>query len=360
MKILFYINSIYRGGAERVMVNLANMFAQKYEVVFVTLKEQPNEYELSGVKRYSLNMRGKKHSLDFLRSAQIISHLREILKNEEPDVIITFIELDSLVMYISKLFLKIPQIVSIIYNPYVGLSQTHKKIIYKSLYSHVDGCIFQTKNAKTFFSLKIQKKSTIINNLIDARLFDIITTDKRKDIICVGRLTSGKSWEIAIKAFSLVSDEVEDQLIIYGEGEERTRLNEYIETLGLTERVILAGITTDTAKAIANAKLFLFSSKHEGLPNALIEALILGTPCVSTKFSGGSAEMLIESGVNGILVSIGDSEAMAKAMLKILGDCDYAALLGQNAKNLAKEMFHPSHVFTQWEKYVLSCVERNK
>lgn len=347
-----------RGGAERVIVNLANMFTCHHDVVFVTQLAYSNEYTMNDkIKRLNMDTRNKApFGIDpfFIYRT---SKLRKVLKQEMPDVIITFLLFDCKLIYRSKLFLRIPLIISNSNNPYVNLSRIRLKTCL--LYTLVDGCVFKTEKAKSFFPLKIQKKSIIINNLVDYNLFNI-TADKRDNIIGVGRLNSGKSWDIAIKAYSLLSDKITEKFYIYGEGEEYNRLNEYINELNLTGRVILAGITDDIAKIVANAKLFLFSSKHEGLPNALIEALITGTPCISTKFSGGGAEKLIDSGTNGILVPVDDFESMAEAMLKILTDRNYADMLARNAKEKAWKEYNPKNVYEQWEIYIKSVLRKKR
>ena len=356
MKILFYRNKLNRGGIGRNMTNLANMFARDNEVVFVTLRELANEYLLNeNVKRYNMTKRKKSPFLfaDIFFFLQMSIKIRKILKKEKPAIIITFFQLDSLFVFFAKAFLGIPQIVSIRSDPYVELSKIYNKILYKSLYSLVDGCVFQTEAAKAFFSPKIQKKSAILNNLISTHLFDTIAVSERKDIVGVGRLVPGKAWDIAINAFSLIADKTEVKFFIYGEGDEQDYLNEYIGKLGLADRVFLAGTTDNILEIVAGAKLFLFASEHEGLPNSIIEALIVGTPCVSTRFSGGGAENLIESGANGILVPVGDYEAMAEAMLKILNDDDYARQLGQNAKEKARTEYDPERIFKEWEDYVI-------
>lgn len=363
MKILFYRNKLNRGGIGRVMTNLANMFGENNETIFVTLREYPNEYGLNrNVKRYNMDARAKASSIisDIPLFFKMAVKLRKIIRQEKPDVVVTFMQLDSLFIFLSKLFLGIPHIVSVRSDPYVELSKIHKRVIYKTLYSFVDGCVFQTEVAKQFFSSKIQSKSVIINNLIDTNLFAIKPMDKRKDIIGIGRLVPQKAWQVAIKAFSIVSADINDNFIIYGEGPDHTMLNDYINELGLTGRIFLAGITTDIEKKIANSKLFLFSPDFEGLPNALIEALIIGTPCISTNFTGGGAEMLIESGVNGILVPIGDFEAMAKAILKVITDDDYAELLSRNAKESTRAKYDPARIFSQWESYIISTVKKRQ
>lgn len=361
MTIMFYTHQLIRGGAERAMVNLANMFSVNHKVIFVTQLEYKNEYKMNNsIKRHNMDTLNKiPFRIDPLCIRRIFQ-LRKVIKEEKPDVIITFLYGDGSLIYRAKLFLKIPHIISNRVDPYLFLTTTLSKIKTKALYSLVDGCVFQTNMSLRYFHSKIQKKSTVIDNLIDIRLFNTIPNIDRKGVVGVGRLYPGKGWDVAIRAFSLISDKTNENFYIYGEGEEYDKLNDYIAQLNLTGRVILAGVTDDIEEIVAGSKLFLFASEHEGLPNALIEALVLGVPCISTRFSGGGAEKLIESGENGLLVQVGDFVAMAEAILKVLNDDEYANSLGQNATERTHAEFNPEQIFAQWNNYIIDISNNYK
>jgi glycosyltransferase involved in cell wall biosynthesis len=171
-------------------------------------------------------------------------------------------------------------------------------------------------------------------------------------------LTSQKNWRLAIKAFALISNRIDDNLIIYGTGVELEDLMKLTTELNLSERVTFAGVSHELDKIVVNAKLFVMSSDVEGSPNALIEALVMGVPCVSTRFDGGGVERLITSGENALVVPKGDAAALAEAMLKLLTDKDYADHIALNAKKRAFNEFNPERIYKEWEQFIVKIVSR--
>jgi len=357
LKIVFYRTAICRGGAERVMVNLANMFAIKHDSIFITYKHCDNEYELSSnVKRYNLVEKASKCFFKQKFFSILLSSLklRKIIKIEKPDIIITFLFIDVIFVVLTTLFTKIPILVSQRNDPYIEYKNLFKRLICIALYNHSRGIVFQTEQARNFFPKKIKAKSKIILNLIDARFFNLQIQKARKSIIGVGRLAPQKNWYVAINAYAKIADHVDDDFYIYGAGAEKENLISYINNLNLSNRIHLSDVAEKIENIMATAKVYILSSDYEGLPNSLMEALAVGTPCICTEFKGGGAEMLIESGVNGILVPREDYEALAEAILSLLRNDDYAVQLSKNARTQAYELLNPENIFKQWENYAFS------
>ena len=162
-----------------------------------------------------------------------------------------------------------------------------------------------------------------------------------------------------IRAFKQIADRYpEYKLIIYGEGEKRAALTELICELGLENRVYLPGTEKSIFDKIKDASMFVFTSDFEGLPNALIEAMALGLPCISTKCSPGGAEELIKDGENGILVDCGDESQISAAMEALLSDKTKCEILGENAFKI-RERVSVNEIVTQWENY-FENVTRNE
>ena len=132
-------------------------------------------------------------------------------------------------------------------------------------------------------------------------------------VLSVGRLSPQKDYPTLLRAFHNVSKTMDLRLIILGEGEQRMRLEALVRELGLQDRVSLPGWTHNVFSFIARASLFVLSSRHEGLPSVLIEALACGCPCVSTDCPHGPSEIL-EGGRTGPLVPVGDHVSLAEAM----------------------------------------------
>jgi len=136
-------------------------------------------------------------------------------------------------------------------------------------------------------------------------------------IVAAGRLTVQKDFTTLIRAFALLPETLEARLIILGEGDRRAELSQLVTELGLQERVDLPGFTPNPYAYMAAANLFVLSSRWEGSPNVLTEAMALDTPVVSTNCPSGPAEIL-DGGRIAPLVAVGDHEALAAAMLKVL------------------------------------------
>ena len=143
--------------------------------------------------------------------------------------------------------------------------------------------------------------------------------------------------------------------MIYGEGEKRNTLTTVVEELGIKNRVEMPGYTTDISERIKDASLFVLPSDFEGMPNALMEAMALGIPCVSTDCDGRGAAYLIKNEINGLLVPKGNVEALAIAMNRMLSDRVFAEDCGKQAHKIC-ERLSPEIIYNQWEKFIAEVV----
>lgn len=351
MKIFFYINALYGGGAERVMSNLATQFANAgHDVGLITTFRVENEYAVDEkVARFALETEGHASNV-LLRNLERITGLRRILKEQSPDVLISFLREPNFRAILAAAGLKTKVIVSVRNDPVKEYSSQAAQFLARNLFRKADGVVFQTPDAQGWFPDAVRRRSTVIANQVNPRFFDRELEPKRENIVTVGRLSDQKNHRILLKAFAQVKDEVRDDLVIYGEGELRQALETEAERLGLTGRVHFPGNITDVDLKLAKAKAFVLSSDYEGMPNALMEAMAMGLPCISTDCPCGGPKMLIENGENGILIPVGDAGALAEALRTVLKDDANASRLGQNAKRKA-EQFRPERIFKQWESY---------
>ena len=146
----------------------------------------------------------------------------------------------------------------------------------------------------------------------------------------------------------MIADKYPDYILeIYGEGELKEELQKQINEYGLEKRIILKGTFINIHERIADATLFILSSDYEGLSNALLEALMMGIPCISTNCAG--ADEFIESGVNGLLTPVGDAAKMAISIDRMLGDKELRAYCGRNAREKAQS-FSKDKVLRLWHE----------
>jgi glycosyltransferase involved in cell wall biosynthesis len=157
-----------------------------------------------------------------------------------------------------------------------------------------------------------------------------------KVIMGIGRLTYQKDFPTLIKAFARVRQKINSRLVILGEGRQRKELEYFINDLGLTDDVQLPGFVTNPYQWLAKSTLFVLSSRWEGSPNALTEALALGIPVVSTDCRSGPREIL-RGGQLGRLVPVGDVMALSEAIIMTLDDPPSAELLKQSVQHFKSE-----------------------
>ena len=155
-----------------------------------------------------------------------------------------------------------------------------------------------------------------------------------------------------IKAFSKVENKYPQlKLYIAGEGPDREKYEKLIETLGLEKKVTLLGNVSDPTSVVKDATLFIMTSNHEGMPNALIEAMAQGKPCISTRCSGGGAEYLIHDGENGILIDCNDVEACARSIDLLMSDESKRNRLGEKAFEVNR-MLNVEVITNRWIDYI--------
>ncbi|MCM1264221.1 MAG: glycosyltransferase family 4 protein, partial [Butyrivibrio sp.] len=358
-----YCSSLIKGGTERVVVNLAEYLHHRgIDVVIVTQYKLENEYVLStGIPRiYSeITETEKKNNRvgDFFAR---YGKLRKIWKSQKPDCIVSFIGKNNIMAVGAALFTGIPVLVSVRAEPKCEYNSLGLKFFSRTLFYFAAGVIVQTKEARKFFPAYIRKKAVILKNPLNPSFIRPRFEGKRDGrIVAVGRVDSNKNHEMIIRAFDKIADEFPDtSLVIYGEGECRERLQKLVEELGLSKRVSLPGSVTDISDKIYQSSIFVLSSDSEGMPNALLEAMSLGIPCISTDCPCGGPKELIKDGENGFLIPIGDVDALTDRLRMLFSDEEMAERIGKQAAKLA-ELYSPDKVNDEWLTYLSSKMGGN-
>ena len=353
MKMAFYINAIHEGGAERVMVNLASSFAEGGDdVILITSFKDSWEYPYSTkIKRYNLE-KDKVVRPRLQRNIFRILELRKVLKTEAPDCIISFMAEPNYRAIIASRGLKIKTIISVRNDPNIEYSGKIGKFLGRTLLPLADGCVFQTDEAQRWFPKKLQDKSKIIFNAVKEDFFEINRHVVKNTIVTCGRLEEQKNHKLLIDAFELViKKHPTAKLAIYGEGMLRNELTEFIKSKRMEKNVVLCGNTNNVPKVLSETEIFVLSSDYEGLPNALMEALAAGVPCISTDCPCGGPRNLITDGVNGHLIPVGDKRQLANIIDELLNNKEEAANLGIEARKQALK-FRPIMICEDWHKYI--------
>lgn len=365
-KIAFLINSLGKGGAERVVINLAEHFAkQENEILLVTSRVLPEEYEVTfPAKRRLLEEEIK--GAPFGRIGKIparIRGLKKIWQEEKPDLIIAFIGKMNLYAMLSAGKLGIPVILSVRSDPEKEYPSGFLKKLAEKLFQKAAGAVFQTEDAMKAFSLKVQEHSVVLPNALDESFMKKRYEGIRDDeIVMVGRLDANKNHQMLLRAFANIHKEYPAMKIkIYGGGLEGSDTRPMLETLakelGIEEKVYFMGRQSNVREKIERARIFVLASGYEGMPNALLEAMATGLAVISTDCPCGGPKTVIRDGRNGLLIPVGDEKALEAALRRILENPALEEALGREAAKLAEEL-SPVKVCRQWQEQIESMVEK--
>lgn len=362
-KILFYIHSLNKGGAERVLLTVADEIGKDpdYDVVILTDTKDELEYPLpEGLKRITID-EDKSISSPFDRLKAIRKHV----KTENPDRVIVFMLSSVIRAVIALRFTGYKIIAAVRSNPYDDYSKGKNRLLLLHCLRYCSSIVCQTKYQADFFKGKLRDRCVIISNpifrefaqkakeLADTRKSELLTSDKMSgNIVATGRLFDYKNHRLLIEAFADLADDYEGvNVVIYGEGPYRSELEKLIESKKLKNRVFLLGDSEHVEQDISDALIYVLPSDTEGLPNALMEAMALGLPVISTDCPCGGPKSLIKDGVNGILVSVNDKEMMTRSIKRLLDDGPVRSRLGKEARKIT-ETNELGRIVEEWKKLI--------
>mgnify|MGYP000894975165 CR=1 FL=1 len=356
MKVMFIIDFLGYGGASKMLTEIANNLSLKgFDVKVYGYASNSHHYNfVAGVEYIQGSPLHSNYYLrHFLKVPQVIKMIRKI----KPNVIISFMPNPNVLSIIGTRFTNIPVIISERGDPSI-----FKGIIPKIkyfFYNFADVLVCQTEGAKSFFNNRIKRKSIIIPNSVTIQKTQITPIEqRRKEIAFVGRFQlSQKRQDLMVLAFKeVVKKHPEYKLVFYGDGDDIEIVKNLVRNEGLSNSVIFAGKVDNVIDIIKDAGIFVLTSDYEGIPNALIEAMCLGLPVVSTDCSPGGARLLIENNINGIIVPRGNVQSIANAVNFLIENPSEAQKMGANAQNII-ERFSPEKICSLWEKVIKSVIK---
>ena len=350
-KLLFVISSMSANGAERVMSLLVNQAVKDGNEVFLALVSSPKvEYEID--KNVHIEYVGADNCSSLYATFKRVSNLRKLIKRFDPDVIVSFLTTCNIYCCVAGLGLSSPVIVSERNDPVKDCPSKCRRIVRDITYKFADGYIFQTEEARDYFSKSIRLNSVVIPNPVKKNLPLWNADNDSHVIIAAGRLSKQKNYTMMLDAFSIFCNKDDSYCLhIYGEGPEREFLESYRDKLGLNKKVSFKGLELKIHEKMRDATMYILSSDYEGISNSLLEAMSMGMPCVSTDCPCGGSRHLIENKVSGILTEVGNATDFAKVMFEIASSKEYAKSLGEKA-SLTKYSHSENEILLQYFKYI--------
>jgi GalNAc-alpha-(1->4)-GalNAc-alpha-(1->3)-diNAcBac-PP-undecaprenol alpha-1,4-N-acetyl-D-galactosaminyltransferase len=352
------ISSLGPGGAERVMTLLADALAARgHDVCLLTLADPNGDFFSVGprVRRVALALSGdSKTTLQAVRNNLCrVRAIRRAVSDNAPEAIISFMTNTNVLAILACSRLPVRVIVSERVDPRGHRVERLWSVLRLLLYRRADALVVQTGEAAAWFRQRLPGRVavTAIANPV-ARVGEApsptVTRIPRPFILAAGRLVHQKGFDLLITAFAKVTERCPSlRLAIAGEGPDRAALLELATRLGLETRVFLLGRVAALPALMRQAHAFVLSSRYEGFPNVLLEALANGLPVVSTDCPSGPREILLDSQY-GLLVSREDPGALAEALVRISTDEDLRQRLS-SVGPAAIDRYGVESVVAAWE-----------
>lgn len=354
-KILIVRKGHAGGGIERASSLMANFFASKGQcIVLLSLYDGKYSYEIDDCVQH-VGVEFKQYENRALRVLNTIRILRKKIKEIKPNVILSYGEYMNTPVAIATRGLKIPVILSDRLSPNFSLGKIYD-LLKKYTYPYVDGFIAQTKISKQILQQKVKLKDVVvIPNPVNT--IERVNCSKKNYIITVGRLSPEKGQKYLLEAFAKLKNH-DWKLSIVGGYKRQERYDELVslaKELGISDRVLFHGRRSDFSKELSEAQIFVLPSLLEGYPNALIEAMSLPLPCISSNCVAGPSD-IIQHRVNGLLVEPGNVEELRDAMELLIKNSELRDKLASEAYKI-REKLSLDIIGQRYLDYVLSFVK---
>ncbi|MDN5869963.1 MAG: glycosyltransferase family 4 protein [Nitrococcus sp.] len=374
MKLALVISSLGCGGAERVMTLLANGWAGRGNtVVLITLSDPKTDfYGLHPVvRRIGLNL--LKESRNPL--AALVNNwrrdqgLREAIRESDPDAVISFMTSTNILTALSCRGLNTPVLLSEHISPANERLRGAWRLLRRLTYARAQLVVLTERNAQWFRQrfprshVRVIPNPVVVaeddvGNEVSYRLVKSLPTNPF--IVAMGRLVPQKGFDLLVRAFASIHwRHPEWSLVILGDGPEREKIWRLALTLGIGDCVHMPGRVARPHAVLRRAKLFALSSRFEGMPMALLEAMACGLPCVSFDCPTGPAELIVHN-VNGLLIPPEDLPALAQSLVQLMNDPALRVELGRQAACAVQNAFTLESVLTLWEDLLTSIVQPRK
>lgn len=363
MNILLFTQSLAGGGAERTVATLANHWTERgWEVTVVTLASRAEDfYALHPVvQRIALDLAGPSGGplAGAVHNVRRVRALRRLLEGVRPEVAVAMMSTPNVLLALAGR--SVPGLVTVgserCYPPHAPLGRAWNAARRRA-YGRLDAVVALTEECRRWIESHTSARFVpVIPNAVTYPLPsippriapDAVLPTGRKVVMAVGRLDPVKNLQALLDAFAGLAPAHPDwDLVILGDGPERGALRSAVDAAGLTGRVILPGIAGNVGEWHARADLYVLTSRSEGFPNALAEALCHGVPAVSVDCDTGPRD-IVRHGVDGLLVAPDDPAALARALDRLMRNPELRRQFALKAPE-ARARFSIDRVAGMWE-----------
>lgn len=361
MRITLVISTLGSGGAERAMSIMANYWAEhEHDITLITLAQTDQDFYVleQRVKRVGLGLvKNWETLIDLVRNnfVRVIS-LRKAIRRSQPDVVISFLDTMNVLTLCATTGLSLPVIVCEQADPRQYTIGAAWELLRRIFYPKAVALVVVASAMVRWAEQMVRKdRIRVIPNPVYVSASESCARldhqSQRYTIVAMGRLVKQKGFDLLLNAFEKCKDRHPDwSLIILGEGDARKDLEALRAQLMIDDRVTFLGRVKEPTMILRRADLFVMSSRFEGFPLALIEAMACGLPVISTDCPTGPSE-IIRNGIDGILVPPNDVEALAVAMDRLMGNQAERLPLGACAVEVV-ERFGIEKIMNRWDEVI--------
>jgi len=358
VRITLVISSLSGGGAERVISIMANYWAKAaHQITILTFDDNisPHYHIPESIQWQALNISGQSNSWveGLLNNLKRIYILRKFILQSKPDGVISFIYSTNILVLLATRFLSYKVIISERNYPiYNKKSRLIWDWLRRGLYHLADHLVVQTSEIKNYFK-SYCKSIQIIHNPVQVTYENLkvdpeIELPSGKRLVAMGSLARQKGFDLLMPVFANLHKTFNDwSLIILGSGSLETELKQETIRLGIEGFVYFPGRVMNPFSVLSRCDLFVLSSRYEGFPNALLEAMACGLPPVSFDCPSGPGE-IIQQGINGYLVPPEDIKSMENTLYELMQDEELRVNLGKEATKV-RGSYAPDKIMKQWE-----------
>jgi GalNAc-alpha-(1->4)-GalNAc-alpha-(1->3)-diNAcBac-PP-undecaprenol alpha-1,4-N-acetyl-D-galactosaminyltransferase len=323
------------------MARLVSMLSDRgHEVTLVTLDDGAGDryHVLPAVGRVYLDVMSDSRNkiAGLVATAARVKALRAAMKGTSPDVVLSFCDVTNVLTLLASRMWPVPVVVSERSDPASQTIPAPWEQLRPKLYKRAAGVIVLTERAAATVTPWCRGKPIVIPSAVDVPplMGQPSLSTAQSDFIAVGRLEHEKGFDLLIDAFAKFGSDVpQSRLTIYGEGSLRQSLEQQRDKLGLNDRIAMPGWTSPIWPILKQSDIYVLSSRYEGFPSSLLEAMASGMACIAMDCPSGPAA-IIRDGVDGLLVPAGDIDRLASAMLRLHENESLRRRLGGSAQDV--------------------------